>query len=136
MDLNDDWQLRPQSNAATGHRSASSVEVGDQFSVGGSRGVQFVVAFLKLAAQVDDLLFEVGDPALELVDVGGSAEAGCAPGVLAEQFGQLGLQLPDPGGLPGELALGVGQVCLEGCPSPPTRANVAGPGIVFWLARG
>lgn len=31
-------------------------------------------AFLDLAAQVDDLLFQLGDPALELVDVGRCAQ--------------------------------------------------------------
>jgi hypothetical protein len=57
-------------------------------------------------------LFQVGDAALELIDVGGSAKARLAPGLLAQQLGEFLLQLPDVGGLAGDLAVGVGQVGL------------------------
>lgn len=98
-------------------RSGSPVEVGDEFPVGRACGVEFLIAFLDLAAQVDDLLLQFGDPALELVDVGRGAQPGRPPRLLAEQFGQLGLQLSDPGGLPGGLTLCVGQVRLKGGPA-------------------
>ena len=57
-----------------------------------------LVAFFELEAQVDGLLFEVGDLLVEGVDVGGGAEPGFVPGLLAECFGQAFLQLPDAGG--------------------------------------
>lgn len=56
---------------------------------------------------MDDLLFELGDATLELVDVGWRAETGLAPGLLDELLGQFPLQLPDAGGLAGDLAVGV-----------------------------
>lgn len=39
----------------------SGIELGDQFSVGGASGVQVLVAFLELKAEVDDLLLKVSD---------------------------------------------------------------------------
>ena len=38
--------------------------------------------------QLDGLLFEFGDPSLELLEVRGSAEAGFFPDLFAEGFGQ------------------------------------------------
>ena len=49
-------------------------------------GGEFVALFLELQAQVDGLLFEVDDLLVEGVDVGGRAESGFAPGLLAEGF--------------------------------------------------
>ncbi|MFI7670207.1 hypothetical protein [Nocardia sp. NPDC049526] len=50
--------------------------------------------------QVDVSLFELVDALVERVDVGGCAEPGSAPGLLAERFGQSFLQLLDAGSKP------------------------------------
>ena len=73
------------------------VELGHELAVGGAGGGEVLVAFLELQAQVDGLLFEVGDLLVEGVDVGGRAEPGFAPGLLAERLGQAFLELPDAG---------------------------------------
>ena len=75
-----------------------AVELGHEFAVGGAGGGEFVVAFFELEPQVDGLLFERDDLLLELVDVVGGAEAGLAPGLFAEQFGEALFELVDPGG--------------------------------------
>jgi hypothetical protein len=54
----------------------------------------------ELEPQVDGLLLEVGDLLAEGVDVGGGAEPGFAPGLLAEGLGQALFELPDAGGEP------------------------------------
>lgn len=54
--------------------SVPPVQVGDEVSIRHPRGFEFLVAFLKLAMQVNDLLFKASDPALELVDVVGGAK--------------------------------------------------------------
>jgi len=64
-----------------------AVDLGHEFSVGAACGGEFLVAGFQLQAHVDDLLFEVDDAPLQLVDVGGRAEAGGLPRLLAEQFG-------------------------------------------------
>ena len=76
------------------------VELGHEFPVGGPGRGEVLVAFLELEAQVDGLLFEVGDLLAEGVDVGGDAESGLAPGLLAECLGQAPFELPDAGGEP------------------------------------
>lgn len=58
-----------------------------EFAVGGAGGGEFLVAFLELQPQVDDLLFEEGYLLFELLDVLGRAEPRLAPGLFAEQFG-------------------------------------------------
>lgn len=63
------------------------VDAGHEFAVGGACGGEVLIAFLQLEAQVDGPLFEVGDLLLEGVEVGGCAEPGLAPGLLAECFG-------------------------------------------------
>jgi len=63
------------------------VEAGHEFAVGGSGGVEFLVAFFELETQVDGLLFEHDDLLFEPVDVVGGAEPGFAPGLLSECFG-------------------------------------------------
>ena len=62
--------------AARGVSSGVSggVESGDELAVGVSCGGEFLVAFLELQPQVDDLLFEEDDSLLELVGVLGRAE--------------------------------------------------------------
>ena len=62
------------------------VELGHELAVGRACGGEVLVAFFELEAQVDGLLLEVGDLLVEGVDVGGRAEPGFAPGLLAERF--------------------------------------------------
>ena len=76
------------------------VELGHEFPVGGPGRCEVLVAFLELEAQVDGLLFEVGDLLAEGVDVGGDAEAGLVPGLLTECLGQAPFKLPDAGAEP------------------------------------
>ena len=63
------------------------VELGHEFAVSSPGGGEFLVAFFQLEPQVGDLLLEVGDLVAEGVDVGGRAEPGVAPGLLAERLG-------------------------------------------------
>ena len=63
------------------------VELGHEFAVGSPGGGESLVAFFQLEPQVGDLLLEVGDLVAEGVDVGGRAEPGVAPGLLAERLG-------------------------------------------------
>jgi hypothetical protein len=74
--------------------------VGHELTVGGPGRGEVLVAFLELETQVDGLLFEVGDLLAEGIGVGGGAEPGLAPGLLAERFGQAFLELPDAGAEP------------------------------------
>ena len=60
------------------------VEPGHEFAVGGAGGGEVLVAFFEVKAGVNDLLLERCDALLKLVDVGGGAESGCAPGLFAE----------------------------------------------------
>ena len=60
---------------------------GDELAVGGARGGEVLVAFLELEPQVGDLLLEMDDLLVEGVDIGGGAEPGLAPGLLAEHLG-------------------------------------------------
>ena len=73
------------------------VDAGHQLAVGGAGGGELAVAFAELDAQVGSLLLELGDLAVERVDVCGRAEAGLLPGLLAEDLGQALLKLPDAG---------------------------------------
>lgn len=73
--------------------AAGSVDAGHELPVGGTSGSEVLVAFVELEAQVDDLLFETSNLVLEGVDVNGGAEAGLAPGLLAEGFGEPPFQL-------------------------------------------
>jgi hypothetical protein len=59
------------------------VELGHELAVGGTRAREVLVAFCELQAQFDGLLFEVVDLVVEGVDVGGGAEPGLVPGLLA-----------------------------------------------------
>jgi hypothetical protein len=68
---------------------------------------------LQLQAQVDNLLFEVGDLLVEGVDVGRIAASGLAPGVLAEGLGQALFQLLDAGVESGGAFVGSEQVGLQ-----------------------
>src|SRR5215468_10875574 len=91
------------------------VELGDHLAIGGARGVQFLPAFLQLPGELNDVLLKFGDPPFELVNVLRCAEPGLPPSLVAEHLGELGLQLADPGGLAGDLALGVPKHRLVPC---------------------
>jgi hypothetical protein len=64
------------------------VELGHELAVGGPGGGKIFALLLELQAQVDGLLFQVDDLLVEGVGVGGCAESGFAPGLLAEGFRQ------------------------------------------------
>lgn len=53
---------------------AHCVHLGDQLSVGAAGSLQVLVAFLKLAGEVYNLLLQRGDASLELFAVGGGTE--------------------------------------------------------------
>ena len=76
------------------------VEPGHQLAVRGPRGCEFVVTFFQSQSQVGGLLLEMGDFLAEGIDVGGRAEPGFAPGLLAERLRQVLFELPDAGGEP------------------------------------
>ncbi len=56
--------------------------------------------FLELQPDVDDVLLESDDALVELVDVGGCAQTGLAPALLAERLGESPLQMLDASGEP------------------------------------
>jgi hypothetical protein len=93
------------------------VELGHQFAVGGACGVEILVAFVELEAEIDRLLFEVDDPLFELVDVVGGAEAGFAPGLFAEDLRESLFELADSCGEADRALLGGEQVCLQRGPA-------------------
>src|SRR5450756_1749028 len=89
------------------------VELGHEFPVGGAGGGEVVVAFFELQPQVGDLLFQAGDLLAEGVDVGGCAESGLAPGLVAECLGQPFFQVLDAGAEPDGALVRGEQVCLQ-----------------------
>ena len=109
--------MRGRCGASTGcgvsSVSCRGVELGHELAVGGAGGGEVLVAFFELEAQVDGLLLEMGDLLVEGVDVGGRAEPGFAPGLLAERLGQALFELPDAGGEPGCAFMGGEQVGLQ-----------------------
>ena len=62
------------------------------------------------------MLVQIGDLVVECVDVGGGAEPGFAPGLVAERFGQAFFELLDMSGEPESAVVGGEQVGLQGCP--------------------
>jgi hypothetical protein len=76
------------------------------------------------------LLFEMADFLVQRVDVGGCAEPGFTPGLLAECFGEPFLELPGAGGEAEGAFVGGEQVRLQG------RAGDAGAGCVAGGGRG
>ena len=93
--------------------AVSGVEAGHQFAVGGAGGGEVLVAFGEFQAQVDGLLFEVGDLLVQGVDVGRGAQPGLAPGVLTECFGEALLEVLDASVQPGGAFVGGEQVGLQ-----------------------
>ena len=89
------------------------VDLGHEFPVGGARSGEVLIAFVELETQIDDLLLESVIVLVERLDVGGSAEPGFLPGVLAEQAGEPALELADAGGQAGGSLLGVEQAGLQ-----------------------
>ena len=92
------------------------VEPGHEFPVGGAGGRELAVAFFQLEPQAGDVLVQIGDLVVERVDVGGGAEPGFAPGLVAERFGQAFFELLDAGDEPESALVGGEQVSLQGCP--------------------
>jgi hypothetical protein len=82
------------------------IDTGHELAVGGARGGEVFVAFFELEAQVDGLLFEVGDPLVEGFDVDWGAEPGLPPGLCAERFGQALFEVVDVGAQPGGTFVG------------------------------
>ena len=78
-------------------RASRVVELGHELAVGGTGGVQVLVPFAELEAQVGGLLLEVDDFLVQDVDVGGCAEPGFTPCLLAECFGEPLFELPGRG---------------------------------------
>jgi len=106
------WNSVPGSSPA----ACSGVELGHELAVGCPCCREVVVAFFELEAEVGGLLLEAGDLLGERVDVGGGAEPGFPPCLLAESFRQPLLKLVDAGGEAGGSFVGGEQVCLQRCP--------------------
>jgi hypothetical protein len=102
------------------------VEPGHELAVGGPGGGEVFVAFFELEAQVGGLLLKVGDLLVEGVDIGGRAEPGFAPGLVAERFGQAVFELPHAGGEPDRAFMGGEQVGLQRGPGDGRAGSVAG----------
>jgi hypothetical protein len=96
-------------------------------SVGGACGGEVLVAFVQTQAQIDDLLFEVGDLLVQGVDVSWGAEPGLAPGLFTERFGEALLEVLDVSMEPGGAFVGGEQVGLQrGSGDRQARAAVCG----------
>lgn len=70
-------------------------------------------ACLELRPNVDDVLLESDDVLVEMVDVGGCAQTGLAPGLLAERLGKSPDQMLDASGEPDGTFVGGEQVGLQ-----------------------
>ncbi|MEU9677818.1 hypothetical protein AB0D92_30455 [Streptomyces parvus] len=66
----------------------SAVDLGHQLSVGRPRRGEVLVPFGEFCAEVEDLLFQLGDAAGEGFDVRRGAEAGGFPGRLPQGLGE------------------------------------------------
>ncbi|MBF5002567.1 hypothetical protein IRT45_36280 [Nocardia sp. BSTN01] len=104
---------RAPRRAAGQRNSRPFVHVGEQFPVRGAGPRRVSFAFGELAGQLDDLLFETGDSALQRVDVGRCAESGFLPDGLAQELGTLAFELFVVCGQAADADLGVGQIDLE-----------------------
>ncbi|MEQ4611460.1 hypothetical protein ABMX48_36620 [Streptomyces cavourensis] len=93
-------------------------------------GGEVIVAVLELEFQVDDLLFEGGDPGFELFGVVGTADAGLAPDLVTEDFAEALFEPADLGGEAGTAGVGGSEVGLERCAGD-GRAVAAGGGGGF-----
>jgi hypothetical protein len=77
---------------------SSAVELGHELAVSGAGGGEVVVTVLELELHVDDMLFEGGDPGLELFGVVGAADAGLAPDLFAQDLAEAGFEAADLAG--------------------------------------
>jgi hypothetical protein len=93
--------------------ACGGVDLGHELAVGCAGCGELVAAFFELEAEVGGLLFEVGDLLAEGVDVGGAAESGFPPCLLAEGFGEPFLELLDAGAEAGRAFVGGEQVGLQ-----------------------
>ena len=89
------------------------VELGHELAVGRAGGGEVLVALFELEPQVDDLLLELAVLLGEVAGIGGGAEPGLVPGLLAERFGQAVFELPDAAGEPERALVGGCQVGLQ-----------------------
>lgn len=98
--------------------------MGHQFPICCPGGAKLLVAFFELSSQIHCLLFECRDVALKLLDVRRCTESGLPPDLLAEQLGELVLQLADACGLAQGSVGGDAAQCADGslgelwCPGP------------------
>jgi len=109
-----------------------AVELGHELAVGGAGSGEVVVAFLEFQLQVDRLLFEGGDPGLELLGVVGGADAHLAPDLLAERFAEALFEAADLGGEAGGAGVGSREVGLNDLGSDwlwSGRVDIDGPGV-------
>ena len=88
------------------------VELGHELPVGGSGGVEFLIAFFEFQTEFHRLLLKADDPLLQSVDVFGCAQAGLPPCLLTERFGEPAFELLDARGQTGDALLGVEKVRL------------------------
>jgi hypothetical protein len=106
-------ERRTGRRAGASATAGSGVELGHELAVGCPCRGEVVAAFFELEAEIGGLLFEVGDLLGERVDVGGGAEPGFPPCLLAEGFGEAFFKLVDAGGQAGRSFVGGEQVCLQ-----------------------
>jgi hypothetical protein len=102
------------------------VELGHELSAGGTGSREVFVAFLELELQVEDLLFQVSDLLAEGVDVGGGAEPGLAPCLVAESFGQAFFQVLDAAAEPDGAFVCCEEVSLQRGPGDGGTGAVVG----------
>ncbi|WP_177324399.1 hypothetical protein [Streptomyces mirabilis] len=73
----------------------SAVDLVHQLAVGRPCRGEVLVAFGKFRAEVEDLLFQLGDPTGERFDVCRGAEAGSFPGRLPQGLGEAAFESGD-----------------------------------------
>ncbi|MET8668089.1 hypothetical protein ABZV87_27600 [Streptomyces tendae] len=101
------------------------VEPGHELAVCGPRGDEVLVPFAEFGVEIEDLLFQFGDPAGERLDVGGGTEAGGFPGGLSEGLEEASFQPGDVCGqtvVAGREVRDVGQQRLPADLRPARRA--------------
>jgi len=90
---------------------------GHEVAVGCARGVEFVGSLFELLAQVEDELFEFGDPGPQLAAFVGALDAAGVEDFRAEDFRQAGGETEVLPAQPLVLRLEVGQVGEQGLPA-------------------
>ncbi|MEU9376485.1 hypothetical protein AB0D94_22295 [Streptomyces sp. NPDC048255] len=105
-----------------------AVELGHQVAVGSAGGGEVVALILEFEFQIDYLLFERGDAGLELFGVLGSADAGLAPDLLAQDLAEPRFEAAGVSGDAGGAGVGGEQAGLEGGPADGWPAAAGGGG--------